>query len=81
MILKKKIGRLEQTDNDLKDLVSNFGSLDNLLRDNERLMKENEKYKWMERRFNHHFLLRRDHLLNDDIAYLKALIFALQNEL
>lgn len=80
-VLKKKIARLEQTSEELRELVANFGSLENLLKENERLKKENENYRWMEKRFNSHELLKREHLFSEDIPFLRSLIFALQNEL
>jgi hypothetical protein len=81
MVMKKKTQRVEQTDEDLKNLVTNFGSIESLLRENDRLKKEINFFNWVTKRFDHDLLLKHEYLYIDDIPLLRAVIFAMQNEI
>jgi flagellar biosynthesis chaperone FliJ len=80
-VLKKKIQRLEQTDQDLNSLVSTFGSVEGLLEENEKMKREIHFLGWVQKRFDSDMLLHHEYLYSDDIHLLRAVIFALQNEL
>jgi hypothetical protein len=80
-VLKKKIQRLEQTDQDLNSLVSTFGSVEGLLEENEKMKREIHFLNWVKQRFSSDMLLQHEYLYSDDVHLLRAVIFALQNEL
>lgn len=80
-VLKKKIQRLEQTDQDLNSLVSTFGSVEGLLEENEKMKREIHFLSWVQKRFDSDMLLHHEFLYSEDVHLLRAVIFALQNEL
>ncbi|KAG2389543.1 hypothetical protein C9374_014103 [Naegleria lovaniensis] len=80
-VLKKKIQRYEQSDSEVKQLVKQWGSLPELLRENEAMKKELNFYNWVTQRFDTELLLKHKYLYLDDVYMLRSVIFALQNEL
>ncbi len=78
--LKKKNQLFEQADEDLRHLVSKFGSLKTLLAENVQLTNENMHLKWLEKRFDANYLTSSVHWKNNEVNYLKTILFALQVE-
>uniref|UniRef100_A0A7S1PJW3 Uncharacterized protein n=1 Tax=Percolomonas cosmopolitus TaxID=63605 RepID=A0A7S1PJW3_9EUKA len=79
--LKKKIHSLEQVDEDVKKLGGNFGSVNSLLKENEKLQDQRYILEWSKKRFDVDYLLRIEHTHSKDPAFLRTLAFALQREL
>lgn len=81
LVMKKKVNRVEQVNEDVKTILGNHGSIDALLNDNKRLKREILFNDWVKKRFDHDLLLKQDYLYVDDLPLLRSVIFALQNEL
>eukprot|EP00163_Fabomonas_tropica_P020132 TRINITY_DN353_c0_g2_i5.p1 TRINITY_DN353_c0_g2~~TRINITY_DN353_c0_g2_i5.p1 ORF type:complete len:859 (+),score=275.40 TRINITY_DN353_c0_g2_i5:577-3153(+) len=79
-VLKKRITNYEENAS-LADVISNHGTLPDLLQNNAILEKENKLLRLREQRFAHAPLLRRRRLMECSPAYLRLLVVALQNEL
>ena len=80
-VLKKKVKRFEQSDSDVKRMIVNWGSLPELLKDNERMKKELKFFDWVTQRFDTELLLKHKYLYTEDVYLMRSAIFALQNEL
>eukprot|EP00698_Gefionella_okellyi_P024826 TRINITY_DN8864_c0_g1_i1.p1 TRINITY_DN8864_c0_g1~~TRINITY_DN8864_c0_g1_i1.p1 ORF type:complete len:669 (+),score=130.83 TRINITY_DN8864_c0_g1_i1:43-2049(+) len=80
MILRKRIARFEEQ-KALAESVERFGSIRDLLADNERLRSENEKLRLRETRYATDPLLKRYALNRMPVLSMRTLILALQNEL